>query len=340
MSENITFRTQLLGGVSEFCDGTDLPILNNALRLVELIVLLARYQEEGIKLSPKVYLTNDIEKIVSMLPGSERLKIGSTTSDVNGIKESVKRCAPLATGGWLIYIQNNTDSLEYGLFIGSINPISVLVDDVVMSANDELKVVKAFQVADDCVEVRANNGTRHYIFFNHRKDDTPPPLQFLDELVETIMEETSAKIKEPTTSFLKRLLFESLRQSHGCIVAVTNMKTSPKFLSNDGVILENPINFPELVSKLKKELIPQSCIESKAFLVNGMLNSDGIILFDTRGRLLGYNCFIKNSKKDDVIGGARKRAFATLKGKIGKGLKAVFIQSQDGWSDFYEDSND
>ncbi len=38
--------------------------------------------------------------------------------------------------------------------------------------------------------------------------------------------------------------------------------------------------------------------------------------------------------EQNVIGGARKRAFITLSKKLGKGLCAVFMQSQDGWSDF------
>jgi len=280
MPDNITFRTQLLGGVTEFCHNTHLPMLGNTLHLVELIVLLARYHEEGKKLCPKVYLTNDIISMNSMLPDSESLKIGCAKLNVVGIKKALKKCAPLATGGWLIYIQNDQEKIEYGVFRGSTNPISVLVDDVVMTPNDNLIVVKAFQVADDCVEVRANNGLFHYIFLNHRKEDSPPPLQYLYKLVAAITDKVKEDTKEPTISFLSKLLFESLRQSHGCIIAVTSMKRPPKFLSKDGVILDRPIDFAQLVSDLKKERIPPSSIESKGYILRGMLNSDGIILFD------------------------------------------------------------
>ena len=273
-----------------------------------------------------------------MLPDGDRIKIGDSTSDVSGIKEALKKCAPLATGGWLVYIQNNTDKIEYGVFKGSSNPISVLVDDVVMTPNNNLIVVKAFQVAEECVEVRANNGSRHYIFLDHREEESPPPLQYLDKLVSSIIDKTEVEVEyiEPATSFLKRLLFDSLRESHGCIVAVTNMKKSPKLLSADGIILDKPIDFVQLVSDLSKGKIPPSHIDSKGHLLKGMLNSDGITLFDNRGRLLGYNCFIKLSTGEHPIGGARKRAFTTLAERIGKGLCAAFMQSQDGWSDFRE----
>lgn len=260
MPYNITFRTQLLGSVTEFCQESGLSLINNSLHMVELIVLLARFKEEGVSLCPQVYLTNNMDALTSMLPDVEEIYIGSSTTDPTGIKLAIKKCAPLAIGGWLIYIQNNQQGIEFGLFKGSSNPISVLVDDVIMSENDELVVVKAFQVADECVEIRANNGLFHYVFLDHRREDAPPPLQFLDKLVSAIVENVSNKTKEPTMSFLKKLLFETLRQSHGCIIAVTNMKRAPKFLSDDGVILKNPIDFEELINQTKNNKLSPFCL--------------------------------------------------------------------------------
>jgi hypothetical protein len=340
MPENITFRTQLIGSVTEFCQDSGLDLLGNALNLVELVVLLARYREEGVSLFPKVYLTNNKNTLIAMLPDSDVLKIGCAVTGAEGIKSAVKKCAPLATNGWLIYIEAIDNKLDYGVFRGSGNPISVLVDDVLMTDSDNLFVVKTSQVADDCVEIRSNTGGLHYVFLNHRKEDSPPPLQYIDKLIDSITEKTPQENKEPTVSFLSRLFISALRESHGCIIAVTNMSKSPKFLSNDGVMLDKPIDFSNLVYQLKKERIDPTHIDSKGHLLRGMLNSDGIILFDNVGRLLGYNCFVKVQNKGNVIGGARKRAFASLKSKLGRGLSAAFIQSQDGWTDFEGFNND
>lgn len=334
MPENITFRTQLLGSVYEFSQGSGVSIFLQTINLVELIVLLARYQEERQKLAPKVYVTNEISALCSMLPDSESIYVGTSTSDVAGIKTALKKCAPLASGGWMIFINDRGQNIDYGLFKGSSNPVSVLVDDVAMTESDELSVVKAFQVAEDCVEISSNNGGRHYIFLDHRKEDSPPPLQYLDELVSLIASNVKEKYFESTKSFLIRLLFESLRESHGCIIAVTNMQKAPKLLANDGVILRSPIDFGSLVEQLITKRTTESAISSKGYLLKGMLNSDGVLLFDNQARLLGYNCFVKISKKAEVIGGARKRAFSTLKENVGRGLCGVFMQSQDGWSDF------
>lgn len=176
MPTNITFRTQLLGGVSEFCTACRLPLFSNTLHLVELVVLLSKYTEEGTSLYPEVYATTDIATLVAMLPEAERLPLGSTTRDTAGIKHAIKKSAPLATGGWLIYLDDKADSVQYGLFRGSSNPISVLVDNVILDKDVVVPVTKIHQVAQDCVEIINSSGEHHFIFLNHRKEESPPPL--------------------------------------------------------------------------------------------------------------------------------------------------------------------
>lgn len=333
---NITFRTHLLGSVTEFCQNSYLATLQNSLNLVDLIVRLARYQEEGLKMFPRVYLTNNIKEIIRMLPDAESLKIGICEKNSEGIKLSLKKCAPMANGGWMIYVNEMIDNIEYGIFKGSSNPTAVLVDDVIMTPNENLNIVKVFQVADGCVEIRANNGESHYVFLSHRREDDPPPLQHLDRLVQSITAGVNTNNRPAVSSYLKRVLYESLVKSHGCIIAVTNMKRAPKVLSRDGVILEAPIDFEELIAKFRKDVIPQSLIDSKSDILSGMLNSDGILLFDNRARILGYNIFVAISNNASAFGGARRRAFESLKGIINRGLCSVFMQSHDGWSEFTE----
>jgi len=89
-----------------------------------------------------------------------------------------------------------------------------------------------------------------------------------------------------------------------------------------------------LIKKLKKGDIKENTLVNKGALLKGMFNSDGIILFDRKGQLLGYNYFVNLPAEKGLVGGARKRAFSSLKKKVGSGLVAVFMQSQDGWTDF------
>ncbi len=337
MPNNITFRTQLIGGVTEFCSECGLTLFGKALNLVDLIVTLARYKEEGVRLTPQVYVANDISALTAMLPDGERVRIGVTTSDAKGIKEALKKTAPLATEGWSIYLEDRI-GLEYGVFRGSGNPLAVAMDEILLERIDPLTVVKVFCVAEECVEVRASNGQFHHVFLDHRKEDAPPPLQYLDRLAMAIVAKCAPELQEALASFLKKLLFTAMRESHGCLIAVTNMTRPPKFIGNDCVTLESPLDFGSLVSQLKKDEIDATLLTNKGSLLKGMLNSDGIILFDDRGRLLGYNCFVKVKHDEGVIGGARRRAFAALGAKVGSGLSAAFMQSQDGWTE-YKDTN-
>lgn len=98
MPSNITFRSGLVGGITDFCNESGLTLIANPIIFVELVVLLARYKEEGVSLHPKVYITNDINTCNAMIGNAEKIKIGAAEPNEQGIKQAIKKCAPLATG--------------------------------------------------------------------------------------------------------------------------------------------------------------------------------------------------------------------------------------------------
>lgn len=330
---NITYRTQLLEGVEDFCRESKLPLVTPGF-LVELIVRLVGYQEESIKLTPQIYLTDDIDFLAGMLPDGDRIDLATTTVDEIGVEKMLKLCAPLAVGDWRVFSQQSGIGMRFGLFRGSSSPISVNVDDIILTNQKNPAVVKTHQVARDCVEIISSQGSRHHVFFDHSKEDTPPPFQHTENLVDAITRRVEQREKGAVQSFLTRTIVTALRKSHGSILAVTNMSRPPKFLSKDAVLLNDPLDFPVMIKALRNEDLSPDFLERKANLLEGMLCSDGITLFDERGRLLGYRCFIQISGKQAVVGGARRRAFNALNDHLSKGLAAVFMQSQDGWSDF------
>ena len=335
---NITFRTQLLGSVTDFCTETGLTMATPEV-MVDLIVRLARYQEEGVKLSPQVYLTDDIDLLVNMLPESEKLILSDTTADPRGIEEMLKTCAPLAVSEWRIFGHQCGQRMKFGVFRGSSNPISVGVDEIVLTDQDRAAVIKSHQVADECVQISNSKGLHHHVFFNHRREESPPPLRHVEDLVLSITKHVDDEEREVVQTFLTRILVPALLNSHGCILAVTSMSKPPQILSNDAVILDKPIDFPSITRGLKragKDGGPTYSQEKKAELLQGMLRSDGITLFDQYGKLLGYRCFIRISDRGSVVGGARMRAFESLKQHLGRGLAGVFVQSQDGLTEFVE----
>ena len=340
---NITFRTQLLGSVTDFCQESGLPMATPGV-LVDLIVRLVRYQEEGVRLSPRVYLTDNIDLLINMLPEGEKLRLSSTTADSVGIESMLKICAPLAVGEWNIFGHQYAERMNFGIFRGSGSPISVGVDEVVLTDQDEAIVIKAHQVAEECVQIANSKGSLHHVFFNDRKEDSLPPLQYIENLIRSITRRVNDGEKEAVQVFLTKALMAALPKTHGCILAVTSMNRPPKILSDDAVFLAEPIDFPSLIRKLKNNKNVDGSLyllEKKAEIFEGMLRSDGITLFDQSGRLLGYRCFIRLSGRSGVVGGARRRAFEALKTHLGRrGLSAAFMQSHDGWTDFEETSNE
>jgi hypothetical protein len=144
------------------------------------------------------------------------------------------------------------------------------------------------------------------------------------------------KLRESTQTVIRRVINSGLEASHGALIAVVRSKTSPKFLS-DGLVLAAPLNLGILVRKATVGTEEDRLkLISYTSVIRGIFGCDGIVVFNRKATLLAYNCFIKPTKAapTPTTGGARKRAFAALKGRIGKGLYATFIRSQDGWSEF------
>jgi hypothetical protein len=70
-------------------------------------------------------------------------------------------------------------------------------------------------------------------------------------------------------------------------------------------------------------------------LLQGFLRCDGMIVFDTSGRVTAYRVFFRPTaeiayKRNVAEGGARRRAFEGLKGLVGGQLASVLFRSQDG----------
>ena len=336
MPTNITFRSELIGKLHDFSQECGIPLLANTSILVELVALVAKCKEEGVNLQPRVYVTNDIDLCNQLIGNAEKVRIGHDVHGVQGVQLTIKKCAPLAIGAWSIYIHDSNGHIDYGLFRGSSNVTAIPVDDMLFASDNDglnIRVVKIHQITAECVQVKSGNDDIHYIHFNHEKGNSPSPLEHFDSLITKIC--SGLEEKERVRNFLSNLLMDGLRKSHGCLIAVTSMKKVPSFLS-DGVFLDVPMDFSSLIDEATRNPESFEYLISKSDLVKGMLNSDGIMLFDTNARLLGYNCFVNiSAEASKVLGGARRRAYSALRDAVGKkGIVAAFMQSQDGWTEF------
>ncbi len=335
MPRNITFRTHLAGSVNDFCEASGMQPLVRPNTLAELIVTLARYKEEGARLTPEIYLCTDVEQVLHLIPEHEIVYIGNTTLSEDFIGKVLKRCATLAIDGWCIFVEGKGENIRFGVFRDSGSPLSVPIAETLLSSGDgSIKLVRAYQIAEDCVEIRNHIGETYNVFLSHKKESELPPTEFAQNLVQIICERCPVGEREPVMTYLSRCLSRALAECHGTLIAVCPAHTVPKLLT-DGVILEAPIDFLAKVRQAQKTRIMPYSLLSASALLTGMIGSDGIVVFTRDARLLAYGCFIKYSNKAGrAAGGGRRRAFDTLTARLGKGVSAVFIRSQDGWTDF------
>jgi hypothetical protein len=80
-----------------------------------------------------------------------------------------------------------------------------------------------------------------------------------------------------------------------------------------------------------------SRLQAASELVSGFIGSDGITVFNDAGYVLGYRAFIQSENEGKPIaGGARSRAYESMKSLIGTDLSAAFFRSQDGKTEFHQ----
>lgn len=340
---HINLHSTLLESTENLCEKIRIAktsTLQNV-ALVELIFLIARYQEEGVKLYPKVYLTSDIDSALKMLPGQASIKIGSSNCFYEAVKSSLKKCAPLANSGWCIYVSyniNKLDIVEYGIFRGDTNPTAVNIDTIILTDDLPFISIKIHQIATDNVEVRSSDGNVLNISLSHTANIATTPLVEFEQLVDKIVSNVESN-KGQVVNYLSRILIDSIKKSHGCLIAVSNSNDIPHSLSSDGTYLPDPIDFQSLVKFSMEEKKEIGNLISMGRLLEGMLNSDGIVIFDQNARLIAFNCFVRLPDQEQAIntvtlGGARTRAYDALCHLLGTDLEGVYMQSQDGWTQF------
>jgi hypothetical protein len=333
-----SLRQFLQGSLTDFADSCQMAPLVTSTTLASLVVLLSNLREEGAELIPEVYLCENHKETLKLLPDNDLLPIGETKDPISSITAALKKCSPLAIGGWCIYISPSELGYQFGLFRGSLNPLSISVNRTLFSEElESIKVVRLFRTATGCVELCNNFNNTRCILLNDKPEGEPPPDAYTENLIDLICRDVHESMREPTKTYVGKALSKALAACHGALIVITKHNKVPAFLS-DGVILQSPIDLIEAVAnkgKYGEELIAEHRLNAYTSLIQGMVSSDGITVFSTKGKLLAYNCFIKSQNKlkgKKVLGGARTRAYESLKIKIGKGIDAVFIQSQDGWT--------
>lgn len=344
--KTISFRTQLKGSISDFLAKENMQCTHTENGLLELVVALSHYTEEGNNLFPEIILCDDLESTLSLLQCSDPIPIGEGHRNANTILQAIKRCAPLAQENWKIYIFRFEQCFEFGVFRAPYAPTALSIRDTIQALSEEdqnFQIIYASQIAEKSVELIGTCSGTLNLYLSAVPDDEPSPQKAMNSLVKVACSDVDQTFKEQTESYMKTILTNALQKSHGTIIGVLNSDQLILGISTDGIVLSSRIDLSQLVEAHENQRTDRSLslLNSYGKLLSGMVASDGIVLIDTKCNLRGYNFFVRDPEisklpQSTLIGGARRRAYTTLCRMVDENVaQACFFQSSDGCTEFH-----
>ncbi len=330
-----SIRESLQGKLLDFvhASGFSCVPLDGLIR--DIVASLAGYREEDKPLFPEVYVFNS--------PACKRALTLSPDVPINMVPLAdgtgaaiLKDCAPLAVEGWAIFIVRETETtVRYGLFRAQNHSLSISADEAMRSLGKEQPIILIRSRGHQTVEVINSNGHSFIAIFKATQALPPELDAHISKLVRSIAADPSCTAD--FRAYLVRLLVGIIQRCHGTLLAVApaGTKATTKALS-DSVTLNPPVNLRLVHKRASQEQTAEGLAELQAIesLLEGMIQSDGMVMFGNDGTVLGYRTILKVSSTEAKIlsttGGARRKAFETMKMRVPNVFQAVFFRSQDG----------
>lgn len=343
IGKSVSFRSQLVSNTLDLIKEINLNCAHTSQLVAGIVSSLAAYTEEGVPMTPTVFICNSISTLLQRAGTGEHVPL-SEEIDIGGAESKIlKAAAPLCKENWKIYIERSSDGArcKFGVFCGSSDPSSLTVDEVLLDGTpDGFPIVRIAQSAINKVEVRTNAGKGVEFRFNDDEDihslDSQKQVKNLAHLISSKVSSHS----DSFTGFVERVLSSAIKQSHGTLISVISSDKDLPSALQDVVKLSPSL---DLFTRFKlhqdegKTAISVSRLQAASELVSGFICSDGITIFNTSGCILGYRAFIR-SKEDapSSSGGARTRAFNAMQLLVGGDLDAAFFRSQDGKTELHQ----
>jgi hypothetical protein len=142
--------------------------------------------------------------------------------------------------------------------------------------------------------------------------------------------------KSEFETYFTRLIEAELAACHGTIlVSGKNLNLQKIRGMSDAVPVDPALDFYTAFHDYNSTKTAEAIIglQRSEDLLRGFLKSDGMTVFDTKGRVTAYRVFYqapKSKSSTQIVGGARRRAFENIKQLVGSELSSVLFRSQDG----------
>jgi hypothetical protein len=338
----LSFRAQLKGEIGDFIEKSGMACIETTKAMMELIVELSHYEEEGTALYPRVLVCDSLSETLGLLGGTTPIEIGKGPRIASTVKQALKKCAPLARQGWSIYVERFDDKFIYGVFREPELPTAIDVRATLASLpKDSVNAVLACQIAERAVEIVSTADRHLHIHLSAVSTDESPVNASICALIQAVVHDVPDEARESLRSYLSSTIGDALLHGHGTLIIVIKAGHEiPPVFADDGVVLPEPIELADIVKRyLEKQSIETIlALMSYAELLKGMLGCDGITVLSSDGAIIGYNFFVKENytagvPASELIGGARHRAFAALSETVQAGkATCAFIRSSNGSS--------
>lgn len=299
--------------------------------LVSIVNSLSDYYEEGAHLYPEVLLTNNIKDVPFF--AVYVFYVGKLES--KSLSKAIKMCAPLCNEGWCLFIEVNDDGIKWGVVNGEQKITSLsLLDQLKLYTDEAHRFVLLHNIGLKTVEFLPADGRDSYAVSLSLNGVDDIQRRFIHDLSVTISE----ACEDPRfCDFLEKMISYALQIGHGNLIAVMKRNDDdisvPDIFSDGVLLIESPIDIYECYTHFKRtdnDIVAHEQLKKVTDLVESMLNHDGICLFTTDGKLIGYHLIVDNKVivEEHIVGGARTKAFKKLVSEVS--IYAVLMKTQEG----------
>ncbi|MFH1114191.1 MAG: hypothetical protein V1792_09745 [Pseudomonadota bacterium] len=334
-----SLRDHVLSNIEGVLWRESFPKCDNApIGILTIVDAVAAYHEEGKELYPRVLITTDLDGLLKSVPFAHKIEIRRANITSREFPDALKLCAPLATDGWVIFmeIDTHTDQIRSGLVSLELSETSPTFYRQVfgdLSYDTGIPTIYIANIGKRVVAIDGRSGGRLVVSLTLR-DHATQAVNHVQELARVISFSCEDDHRDTVENFVTKLLETGLRDCHGALIAVVKDDiTAIEILKNsltDGTYLEDPIDTPGHLKNCEAERTPEAFTRARLFadIVKNMLSFDGITVFTNTARVLAYHCFVKDSGPGSGSTGARSRAYEAM---IGSNIfTCCFCRSQDG----------
>lgn len=295
--------------------------------VLHIIPLLGHYEEEDKKInfSIAIGMDNNVEELIAgsyVLKKSEILIQENIEERTKKIERMIKQVAVFCEKDANIFLVQKESTIECGIYIPKLN---------ITEETEKSFFNNNFIIFESIYKNRviANAGKEClYICMDFDKNKEMEDIVNDNELP-----------GDPIYMKWKGIFERVKRSVHGTICLIVDSNWDPKKDENFTSFIEEVDLNLKIKSNPSADEIQNFNNQLDMFLA--MLNFDGITIIDTSERIRAYNlfCRISNDKEGNMNGGARHKAYESLK-NLSAGNRddyvAIYFQSQEGEIEFYE----